>query len=48
MPANLLPVCWDCHTWIHDIRHQALARLERLLVLPGDPEFDELALAAAA
>ncbi len=45
MPENLLAACRRAHTgWIHVPQNEATARRLGLLVLPGDPGFDELGL----
>jgi hypothetical protein len=43
MLDNLLAACRAGHLdWIHNPRHENTARRSGLLVLPGDPGFDEL------
>ncbi len=44
MLTNLRAVCRLGHDWIHNIKNQELARSLGLLVLPGDSEFEALAL----
>lgn len=44
MPENLLAVCRPSHGWIHAAQNETAARRAGLLVLPGDPHFDELGL----
>jgi hypothetical protein len=39
---NLLAVCRQAHGWIHAATNEATARRLGLLLLPGDPGFDEL------
>lgn len=42
MPENLLAVCRFGHGWIHAPQNEATARRLGLLVLPGDPGFEDL------
>lgn len=45
MPENLLAACRRAHIdWIHNPRRESAARRAGLLVLPGDPGFDELGI----